>query len=526
MYYNLIHNDWNTRYSKVNKMLESLRNNQFEYQKLSPEEQKARGILGRLYGPIADFEDPTRNGRLYTEELWEQAFDSPLMKEKLENRCLFGELGHPADRFEVDMEKIAICMAERPKKGKDGKLYSVFDILSTPNGKILKALCDYGCNIGVSSRATGDTYEDYQSGQEIVDKDSFECECWDAVLVPAVKEARMKYVNESLENKPSLKEELQKVIDASSDEDRKIMTETLETLKFDGDIASETEEAEPVKDENEKAGNAGDDLVVELQEALKDRQKLQRQVVALQEKLSVSYTKEMKLEQQNTSLKDTVKRLAESVHKSQALSNQLETLKTQLEEQTSLAENQSRIIESYKSKLSDSTKSRRSLKENLTSREETVQALQSQVASLNESLTAEKRSNKVKVESLQKELAELKTDSEVKNSQYAKKLSNCNKLVESYKKTATESISRYIKSKAVQLGISETEIKNRLKENFTFDEIDEVCESLRSYKRNMSKLPFNLSDTSVPRVALKEDASTNRFNNPDDVVDKELLDFI
>lgn len=507
-------------------MLESLRNNQFEYQKLSPEEQQARGILGRLCGPIADFKDPTRNGRLYTEELWEQAFDSPLMKEKLDNRCLFGELGHPVDRSEVDMEKIAICMAERPKKGKDGKLYSVFDILSTPNGKILKALCDYGCNIGVSSRATGDTYEDYQSGQEIVDKDSFECECWDAVLVPAVKEARMKYVNESLEKKVSLREELQKVIDASSDDDKKIMTETLESLKLDDDTASEKEGAEPVKDEKEKAGSAGDDLVVELQEALKEGQQLKRQVVALQEKLSVSYTKEMKLEQQNTSLRDTVKRLAESVHKSQALSKQLETLRVQLEEQTTLNAQKDRIIEGYNTKLSHNTKARKSLTENLTSKEEEVQSLQSQVASLNESLTNEKRSNKIKVEALQKELTELKTDSEVKHSQYAQKLSSCNRMVESYKKTATESISRYIKSKAVQLGISETEIKNRLNENFTFDDIDEVCESLRSYKRNMSKLPFNLSDTSVPRVALKEDTSTSRFNNPDDVVDKKLLEFI
>lgn len=112
----------------------------------------------------------------------------------------FGELGHPADRQEVDMEKIAICMAEAPKKGSDGKLHAVFDILATPCGKILKTLCDYGCQIGISSRGSGDTYVD-ENGEEVVDKDTFECECWDVVLIPAVKEARLQYVTESLSNK-------------------------------------------------------------------------------------------------------------------------------------------------------------------------------------------------------------------------------------------------------------------------------------------------------------------------------------
>lgn len=50
-------------------MLESLQSNKFEYKKLTEEEQKARGILGRLAGVIADFKNPTRNGRIYSKEL-------------------------------------------------------------------------------------------------------------------------------------------------------------------------------------------------------------------------------------------------------------------------------------------------------------------------------------------------------------------------------------------------------------------------------------------------------------------------
>lgn len=153
-------------------MLENLKDNIFEYKKLSLEEQQQRGILGRLVGPIADFKKPTRNGRFYSEQLWEQTFKDPIVEEKINSRCLFGELGHPIDRLETDMEKIAICLAEVPKKGKDGKLYGVFDILNTPNGRILKTLCDYGCSIGISSRADGETESDY-NGKETVIPSSF-----------------------------------------------------------------------------------------------------------------------------------------------------------------------------------------------------------------------------------------------------------------------------------------------------------------------------------------------------------------
>ena len=110
----------------------------FEYQKLTEEEKAERGILGRLVGVIADTKNPTRNGRAYSEKLWRNVFNDPIMKERIENRCCFGELGHPLDRTETDMEKVAICLAEVPKKGKDGKLYGVFAILNTKCGQILK----------------------------------------------------------------------------------------------------------------------------------------------------------------------------------------------------------------------------------------------------------------------------------------------------------------------------------------------------------------------------------------------------
>lgn len=211
-------------------MLESFSDSRkFDYIKLSLEEQKARGILGRLTGVIADTKNPTRNERKYNKDLWENVFNNDIIKEKIANRCFFGELGHPTDREEVDMEKIAICLAEQPKFCDDGLIYGVFDILDTPNGRILKTLCDYGCNIGVSSRGTGDLYTDI-NGNEAVDPETYICECWDAVLIPAVKVARMTYVKESLENKKSLRQALTESLMRESEDKRKEMEETLKDL--------------------------------------------------------------------------------------------------------------------------------------------------------------------------------------------------------------------------------------------------------------------------------------------------------
>ena len=233
-------------------MLESLQNENLEYQKLSQEEQQKRGILGRLIGIVADFMAPTRNGRHYSEELWEKVFDDPIMKERIENGVCFGELCHPIDREETDMEKVAVCMPEVPKKNKDGKLTAVFDILDTPNGRILKTLCDYGSTLGVSSRGSGDTFMG-KDGNEEVDPDSYTCQGFDIVLIPAVKSARLQYVTESLDTKKSLKESLQDIVNNASDNDKKVMEETIKDL--DIDLNEEKSEKEVLFIIKDKHGN-------------------------------------------------------------------------------------------------------------------------------------------------------------------------------------------------------------------------------------------------------------------------------
>ena len=200
-----------------NKKLEQLK-----YDDKVRTNSKGKAVLGTLEGPCAEFIAPTRNGRYYSEELWEKVFQNPLVKEQLDCGGIFGELGHPDDRDETDATKIAICMPEAPKKDGNGRLIAKFDILDTPNGRIAKTLCDYGYKFGISSRGSGDVSEDYD-GNEVVEPSTYDFKAFDLVLIPAVKNARL-HVVESL-GKPSLKVALKESLEKETDEAKKVITE-------------------------------------------------------------------------------------------------------------------------------------------------------------------------------------------------------------------------------------------------------------------------------------------------------------
>lgn len=215
--------------AKNKKVLEAL-----QMQPLSEEEKASRHILGRLYGPIATCKEGTRNGRKYNKELWIKALNDEIFQEKIANKSLFLELGHPTDREETDMSCVCACIPEMPKIVNDD-LYAYVDILDTPNGRLLKTFCDYGFIPGISSRGSGDIM-----ANDEVDPETFFLETWDIVQLPAVKKARLAMC-ESLNNKKSLKMALQESYDAANEKDKKVMKETLDNLDIKLDETAEDE---------------------------------------------------------------------------------------------------------------------------------------------------------------------------------------------------------------------------------------------------------------------------------------------
>lgn len=643
-------------------MIKKVKTNEgIQYKKLSPDEMKARGILGRLIGPCADFNNATRNGRKYSEQLWENVFNDPIMQEKIKNGVCFGELGHPEDRTEIDMEKIAVCLREQPVKNEKGQLCAVFDILDTPNGRILKTLCDYGSTVGVSSRGQGDIITD-MNGDEAVDPDTYECECWDVVLVPAVESARMTYVTEGLnKNNLKLKKALTESLNNATEEDKKVMEKTLEELniklteekeepeeevkeesaedvtteettveteekpeeesveevtpeeatetpevtftaeevkevakevvsevvgpiedkteeetkeeiekavevkvdaaveekteEIKAEVASESteeipvevqieeepkedvtevpaeeteetevqieecinescadikEEAKEVVEESATAVDNGDAaLLKSLQEALKGKSDLEGSVKSLQEKLAVSDTKVNELIEENNNYKKAIARLATMSKSNKDLKESVTKLEESLKEKDAMiSEQQERIARLVKS------------------RKESV----SESASLNESIESKKSEITTLTEDLNKSKDEVKTlneklsNSDKEISELNESLNKATTLKEAYKKLANKAVNKYIDIKATTLGLTSADIKRKLGESYTLDDVDQVCEDLKAYQLNVSKLPFSIDRKVSVRVneAIKTNPKSAKLFD-DDEVDEQLI---
>ena len=471
--------------------MESIKNEKLQFQELTAEEKAKRGILGRLYGPCADIINPTRNDRKYSEELWEKVFKDPIVKEMFENGGIPGELDHPEERTEIDSSKIAIIMPEEPKKNDKGQLIAYFDILDTPNGRIAYQLAKYGFNLGVSSRGNGDVYEDYNGG-DVVDPDTYEFKCFDLVLCPSVKSARLT-LQESIGNK-TFKQAIRESLRNSSVEERKIMKESLDNLNIDYKQERKKKEASTVDNkiivESVVNGvrtvaddNGAGILVQELQKEIEKNKTLTEQLAATQEKLSVCYTKEAKYE-------DAL--LAAKAEGKSECATRIKMLESRLKSLTENYAAQSKAVAKYRNKI---TQLSEQLKENESSKgtlNESLSTKESEVKRLKESLVKVKVEAQKEKASLQEQLAEAKKTTQIKVTEYNEKITKANKIVESYKKVANNAMDKYMSLKATTIGCSIADIKARLTEKYSFEDIDRVCEGLQQYKVTAARLPIDL----------------------------------
>lgn len=527
-------------------MSEKKRNEEFIFDDSITVSENGGPVLGRLEGPCADIINPTRNGRKYSKEVWKKVFADPIIKEYFESGGIFGELGHPADRDETDMEKIAVCMPTPPQENSKGELIGKWDILNTPNGRILKCLCDYGYKVGVSSRGSGDTYPD-ADGNESVDAESYELKAFDIVLLPAVKSARLSAVNESLDtSNRKLKIALTEALNRATESEQKIMAETLDSLQIDYSttIAEAEESANGVDieatDTDTAVCDTKADVESELLESLAKNSELEKKVAELQESLSVSYAKETKATEEAEKYKKVVISLTESVKTASALKARVDTLTARVEESSKIVaakDNQIADKDTLIAQLSESLSKRSgtSLKESMKASGQKISALTEENASLNEALQAERTSSKKKdetISSLSEQLEEQKKDSSLKVQQYSSKISEVKKLAEKYQRIARNATDKYIESKAIYLGVSSAEIKNRLPESYSFVDIDKACEEVRQYRVNIGSLPFDVSRRSDVKIKMNESADPllkklpGAATSADDEVDAQLSNLL
>lgn len=476
-----------------------------------------KGVLGTLSGPIASVVRPTRNGRKYSEGLWTKVFKNPIVLEQFKNGGILGELGHPTDRSETDMEKIAICMPEPPKKNEKGLLESTFDILDTPNGRIAKCLADYGYKLGVSSRGTGDVIENLMTGEEDVDENTYDFQAFDLVIIPACEDARLNLITESLENKKALNESLNTLLESANDKDKAIMTETLKELNIDYSSAKEND----IKDEDEvttdTVDNAEVDVVKNLQEALNKNRQLEEELAQLNAQISVCNAKEEEHKVLSEKYQRVVLKLAEVVNNVSGLENKISELSNEISLKESKIQEQAELVESLSRKQKTMRKEAAIVSENMKDKTNNIKLLESKVSNLRASLKEKLDTASKENDIIKEELETLKKDSLIKNNEYQAKLKDANKLVEKYQKLANNVIDRYINLQATNNGVRPEEIKNKLTEGYTLNDIDKVCDDLQQYKINISKLPINFSKQNVKITESKESIlPANRSDEIDD----------
>ena len=208
-----------------------------------------------------------------------------------------------------------------------------------------------------------------------------------------------------------------------------------------------------------EAGNAG--TIDGFQELVEQNINLEKKMIELQEKLSAGNARERKLIEELATYKDKVVKLSSVAKENKALKEQLKSVK-------------------------DSTEK---LNESMETNKGKVRALNEKL----QQITEERNSATSELESLKEEYSSLDKDFTQVKEQYSKRFDKQNKLLEKYQKITKNAVDRYINMQATNLGVKSAEIRNRLPEQFSFSDVDSICEELRDYKLNVSKLPFNTS---------------------------------
>lgn len=330
----------------------------------------------------------------------------------------------------------------------------------------------------------------------------------------------MTYVTESLNGK-TLKQSLNESLENATPEAKKIMTETLNSLNIEYTHENVIDKKDVLKENNIAANDVGANMLEDLQKSLLKQQEQETKILELQEKLSVCYAKETKYEEDIARYKQAILNLSESAKTSKsnatALQSKVDSLTEQLTKKDEDINKFRSINESINNRYRQILTNREKLSESISSKSNDLVKANNEIKSLNEKLESYKQNE----DTLKESIENVKKNLTIKTTEYSNKLANSNKIIEQLKATTTNAVNRYIECKATMLGVTVDEIKHKLSNNYTFNDIDRVCESLSKYKVQINKLPFELQKDTKIMVEAKEDPILPKPKF-DDEVDNQL----
>ena len=245
------------------------------------------------------------------------------------------------------------------------------------------------------------------------------------------------------------------------------------------------------KEVNENAGDAG--LVDQLQEALTKSAKLEKDNLSLQEQLSVCNAKEVKMEESLSKYKKAVASLSETSKENNKLKEDLNSLKTKLNSSDKDLKEKTKLLESTRKELAKAN-SKPKIDESLNTK---INGLETKVTKLTEQLN-----------------------------ESTKKLDKTTSIAKQYKAALAEAKKLYVTAKAEACGISESDIRSKLKESYSFKDIDSICDELVNEKASLSKLPFRVNESTRLGLRTKGEYINGGTFLDDDVVSPSLLQML
>lgn len=300
------------------------------------------------------------------------------------------------------------------------------------------------------------------------------------------------------------------------------MKETLKDLNINLDETNEcnSENCSDIKGEDESIqeqskiqeeaiNNGSDEIIKDLQEAVKNCAIAEARILELQNKLAVSDTEVKKVHEELARYKSLAANLSINAKNAKRLSEEVSNLKEQITKKDLLI---TKLNESKKSEMSDSKR----LTESLDKKDREIKVLK-------ENFKSYKTQSEAQVKELTENIDILRKESEEQHSEFSRKIAKTSKLAESYKKLANDTIRRYIESKADMIGVTANEIRSKLNEKFTIEDIDKICEDLQSYKVNISKLPFKIDRNTRMKVVESKNDNLRIDTGIDDDVDESLM---
>lgn len=462
-------------------------------------------VLATLDGPVMDYIHDTRNSRLYEEELCDFIHASDYVAELIATNNFLGEPDHPMrheNRLDVHYPYVSHAIRNFRKVPEKGCYYATFDILDTPEGRILKTLIDYGVNLGVSSRGSGRTIT--KNGRVVVDKRTYRFITFDIVHMPGNKVARLPQANESVtnENAQSLTEQIDALIASNNLEQLKSVLPVLNFLSESQDLGDLVEKVESSISALNESNTITETSTADLLEAYATIKDL-RSSLSSKDSIIESLNEQVgSLQQANQQLQDTNSELNEKLTKSADL------VRTHVTRE----QDSRRKVESIQTELDAALAQNAELTESLNLATSQSSEKDSEIAKLNESMRLSGNASLSEMDSLRRKIDAQESDLTSMTEQLHFTESRCN-----------EAVAKYFSLRCNQLGLKESVVLKSLGDDLSRYSLDEIDSSLHeaflAKSANQKVTPILESISQTTRVSTVSKQPTDAAKPVSEITD-------